>query len=330
MIRFEVGADDLLHSRFAVSPAMELNNILRRLSGRDRHRPPSPWLDRLRPAFARLRRETELDAALALQRPHGGADFIARPPAGMAQTWADDLAALRSTPLREARAEIASYLDVRPPPSPRTVAVLRDRQVVRRIGDAMDIAWRELVAPDWPQLRAICERDVVHRAGLLGRGGWAAALDGLHPSVAWHAGGIEVRGLSARRTVDLNGEGLLLVPGGTIWPGVAVHHDDSWPRALIYPARGSAALWEPDRADDSAALADLLGRSRARLLLSLADPASTTQLARSLTMAPGAVGDHLAVLRRAGLVRGARDGRSVLYERTALGDAVAGGSSAMD
>lgn len=36
---------------------------------------------------------------------------------------------------------------------------------MRRIGDALDIAWRELVAPDWPQLRAICERDVVHRAG---------------------------------------------------------------------------------------------------------------------------------------------------------------------
>jgi len=56
-------------------------------------------------------------------------------------------------------------------------------------------------------------------------------------------------------------------------------------------------------------------------------PASTTHLARSLGMTTGAVGDHLAVLRRAGLLRRARDGRSVLYERTPLGDAMAGAAS---
>ncbi|MDR3084504.1 MAG: helix-turn-helix domain-containing protein [Streptomyces sp.] len=68
-----------------------------------------------------------------------------------------------------------------------------------------------------------------------------------------------------------------------------------------------------------------MGRTRALLLLELAAPASTTQLARSLDLAPGAVGDHLTVLRRAGLLDRARTGRSVLYRRTALGDALAAG-----
>ncbi|MFD8767142.1 hypothetical protein ACFV03_51070 [Streptomyces mirabilis] len=47
------------------------------------------------------------------------------------------------------------------------------------------------------------------------------------------------------------------------------------------------------------ALTALVGRARARLLVALDAPASTSHLARSLAMAPGAVGDHLAILRGA-------------------------------
>jgi hypothetical protein len=55
-------------------------------------------------------------------------------------------------------------------------------------------AWSELLAEDWPRMRLLCERDVVHRAAELGRAGWAAALAGLHPRVQWRDGGIEVDG----------------------------------------------------------------------------------------------------------------------------------------
>ncbi|MFD0327965.1 winged helix-turn-helix domain-containing protein [Streptacidiphilus monticola] len=80
----------------------------------------------------------------------------------------------------------------------------------------------------------------------------------------------------------------------------------------------SAAPVSPD------ALSALLGRSRARVLAALDSPASTTQLARSLGFAPGAVADHLAVLRAAGLLTRARAGRSVLYRRTPMGEALMG------
>jgi DNA-binding transcriptional ArsR family regulator len=322
MLRFEVGGEDLLRSRFALSPLFELDGLLRRLAGLSQHRLPGPWLARVTPSYRELRRSPAFRAVLALHTAAQGAAFTAPPPQGLAQTVQDDLAAVRATTTEQARKEIAECLRLRPVTDDDVGTVLRGPDVVARLADALDRAWHELLAPDWPQLRAICERDVVHRAGLLGRGGWLAALDGLHTRVRWRDQGIEVLRSTGDRTVDLRGEGLLLIPSVFVWPGVAVHHEDPWPKALIYPARGVAALWER-RPPDPGALGALLGRSRAQLLLALDTPASTTQLARSLGLAVGAVGDHLTVLRRAGLLDRARAGRSVLYRRTPVGDALA-------
>jgi DNA-binding transcriptional ArsR family regulator len=110
-------------------------------------------------------------------------------------------------------------------------------------------------------------------------------------------------------------------------PDIAAHLEDPWPRTLVYPARGTAALWgEQATVPQPDALTALVGRARARLLLALDAPASTSHLARSLAMAPGAVGDHLAILRGAGLLVRARSGRSVLYRRTPLGEALVAGT----
>lgn len=320
-----MGPADLVRSRFAVSPLFELDNLLRKLSGLDRKGSlPRDWSNRLRPIFRRLRAETDLDAVLALQTEHYGAAFLAPPPTTLAQTIEDDLAEVRSTSLRLARIEIDKCLRRAPVSEPRTLAKLRDRRVVQLVADTLEVAWHELVAADWPQLRAICERDVVHRAGLLSRAGWAAAIDGLNPRLRWHGGGIEIAWMKYDGSSDAPGSGLLLVPAVFIWPHIAVQLEPPWPRALIYPARGIAAIWQPAARAEPEALAALVGRSRATLLASLDGPASTTQLARSLGLAPGAVGDHLTVLRNAGLVHRARSGRSVLYQRTPLGDALAG------
>ncbi|HWM03087.1 MAG TPA: DUF5937 family protein [Actinophytocola sp.] len=323
MLRLIVHRDDMLRSRFAVSPLFELDNLLRKLSGTAHTRLPPEWSARLRPVYRRLRATTSLDAVLALQTHRYGAAFIAPPPTSLAQTVEEDLAAVRATPLAVARHEIAECLRREPTTDERVGAILADRAVVSLVAETLEEAWHELAAPDWPAMRAVCERDVIHRAGLLSRAGWTAALAGLHRRVAWRDGEITVAH-HASQTVDLGGRGLLLVPSVFVWPQVAVYTDPPWPHALIYPARGTGALLEPDQVHSPGVLGELLGRSRARLLASLSSPASTTQLAAGLRLAAGAVGDHLAVLRRAGLVTRARVGRSVLYRRTPLGDALVG------
>lgn len=313
-----------MRSRFALSPAMDLCFLLRSLAGQDRPLPRA-WATRLVPAFERLRRETELDAALALHTPQGGPNFVAPPPRGLNQTWADDLAVIRSTPLEAARHEIAATATGPSARDPRVRAVLDSPDAAPRIAEAMDRAWHELLAADWPQLRAICERDVVHRVGVIGEHGWAMAIESMHPGIAWRAGGIEI-GFLRGGTMRLAGDGLLLIP--SVFVGhLAAHMEDPWPRTLIYSARGTAALWgEQQTVPRPDALTALVGRARARLLVALDAPASTSHLARSLAMAPGAVGDHLAILRGAGLLVRARSGRSVLYQRTPLGEALVAGS----
>ena len=56
------------------------------------------------------------------------------------------------------------------------------------------------------------------------------------------------------------------------------------------------------------------------ILVALGAEATTTELARRLAASPAGVSEHLGVLRRAGLVRARREGRAVLYSRTAAGD----------
>lgn len=328
MLRYEVDAADLLHSRFALSPVFELESLLRVL-GRVGHAPrtPPPRVTRLRTRFARLAAADPAFAALlALQYHRGGAAFVVPPPTrGMLQTIDDDLAAVREVPLDVARAEIARCLAVRPCADAAVSAVLEAPDVTRRLADGLAVAWTELLAADWLELRAICERDIVHRSGLLARHGWAAAVDELHPRVRWRDGGIEVRAINRTEPARPGGRGMLFIPSVFVWPGIAAYAEDPWPPCLIYPARGIAAWWTAAAAPASPALAELIGQTRARILIELREPASTTQLARSLGTPVGSVGDHLRAMRRAGLLDCARDGRSVLYRRTPLGDMLAGG-----
>ncbi len=330
-LRIEVAREDVMTSRFAISPLWELTQALRVLA-----RPPSrdaaalrPWLIRVRDRYHQLARDVDVAVLHALQPPNWGADFLSPVPANVSTTIDDLLAQVRATPIDEVRREVAEALSQQPDIGTRVRAILTGGQAAEYCADILAAAWQALLEPEWPTLRAILERDVIHRAGQLTSKGWAAALTGLHPQLKWQPGRIELTRWPGQQDAALAGRGLLFVPSVFVWPRLALSLDPPWPPALIYPARGVAALWEtapPDGAAAGGALGPLLGGSRAAILRALDEPASTTQLAAILGQSLGGLGGHLAVLRRAGLLTRARSGRSVLYRRTAVGDALVAAS----
>jgi DNA-binding transcriptional ArsR family regulator len=327
-LRIEVGNQDLTTSRFAVSPLWELTQALRLLANPPAESVLRPWLVRARDRYRALTREADVGVIDALHPPRWGVDFLAPIPASVSTTIGELLDQVRSTPVEQAHREVAAALARQSLAGqarvePRIERILTGDQVTGYVADVLAVAWHALLEPEWPTLRAIVERDVVYRAGQLVSRGWAAALGDLHPELSWEQGRIVLHRMQGDADAALGGRGLLFVPSVFIWPKLALGLDPPWPPSLIYPARGVAALWErPGGSRPDTALDRLLGPSRAAILIALEEPASTTQLVATLGQSLGGIGDHLAVLREAGLVSRARSGRSVLYRRSPVGDAL--------
>jgi DNA-binding transcriptional ArsR family regulator len=192
------------------------------------------------------------------------------------------------------------------------------------LADRLQEAWTVLVASFWVRIRALLERDVEHRSRTLARHGLRRVLPELHPQIRWTRRGLSCADRSGR-TVLLDDRGLVLMPSVFHGPKVAAIVDEPWQPTIAYPARGTGELWRTP-AGSPAALARLLGRTRALVLASLDEPFATTTLATLLELSPAGVSRHLLALRDAGLVSTTRHGHEVRYGRTALGSALLRGA----
>ncbi|MER7129738.1 ArsR/SmtB family transcription factor [Streptosporangium saharense] len=313
----KVSPQDIMASRFAISPLMVTKQALWLLSGRWEAGVWHSWVRQAREPYGRLLVERPGLAPMVrlFHERHYNVDFPAPPPDGVNTPFETELATVRATPTAQAHREIARNLEGMPRPTGAVLEVLFSPGVVALFADALEAVWTRIVSPIWPRVHAILERDVVRRAGRLATYGWAAALDDLSPRVRWRPEGV-IEVTPAEQEVALEGRGLLFVPSPFV-PGISSYLEHAWPYAISYPARGTGIPHEtPD------GLATLIGRTRARVLLELAVPATTSQLVRLLGLSLGTVGGHLAALRGAGLVTANRVGRGVLYHRTALGDSL--------
>jgi DNA-binding transcriptional ArsR family regulator len=192
------------------------------------------------------------------------------------------------------------------------------------LADLLEQCWQLLIAPHWPRLQDLLQADVLYRTQRLGDYGLERMLDDLDPRARWTGHTIVIDVATAGRH-RLDGAGLLLMPSVFVWPDLTAVIDPPARPTLVYPARGIAELWQPAPTRHSDALARLLGRTRAALLESLAEPTSTHTLARRHSLAPSTVSEHLAALHGAKLVTRRRHRHAVLYEQTPLGTELAYG-----
>jgi DNA-binding transcriptional ArsR family regulator len=313
---FAAGPPDLGAVRLAWSPAWETLQAVRMFidpRGRPYHQ---SWHLAVASEAARL----GLASLLAVNPRRGSVpDFLAPPPLRPAPAFAGELARIRATPPAQVAADLRRCHQTLTGPARQLVAdLLADPPAARDLlaGDLL-AAWEHLVAPYWPRIRALLDADLAYRSQQLASHGLRPMLETIDPRITWHDSAITIDdGIDA--AVELAGRGLVLMPSAYVWPAVVAFTDEPWQPAIVYPARGIASLWQQP-APPPHALARLIGTTRAKLLASLSQPASTTTLAALHGLSPSGTSGHLIALRDAGLITGTRHGHEIRYSRTRLG-----------
>ncbi|WNV86352.1 winged helix-turn-helix domain-containing protein [Umezawaea sp. Da 62-37] len=308
----------LSRSRFAISPFAETVGALIALQRAS----TEPWRGRGQAEpMAAYRAWTAADPVagglLALvATTRWFPDVVTVPPTGGLDTRLDqELADLAALPDDTVRGTIDDA--VRESATRREPDWLPAVDLAARMAEVIEEGWRRFVSPTWARRRAVLEREITHRAGLVAAHGWQRAVTGMTRRSTWVEPDAIRFSDQSWDDVAIGDHGLTFVP----YTG----RQGSWvcerpPHyALVYPARGTASRLAGPPSDP---LSILLGPGRARVAAELATPVTSSQLAASLDLSLGTVSAHLAVLRDAGVATGSRSGRNVFYRLTARGEAL--------
>ena len=221
-----------------------------------------------------------------------------------------------------------------------------DREVRATFAAAVHSCCVSAISPHWSSIQRHLEAEAAVLTRRIAEHGVAHLLDTLHAHMRWYDGVLcvsepshvcsqlaaqvfaptDVVANSTGSDVYLSGRGLTLVPSvfcRRITPYLSVADPDA-PAVLFYPALREVTdayrLWtRVPQASTQKALAALLGTTRAAALEVLAQPRTTTELARRLGVSPATASHHATVLRDAGLISSRRRGGAVLHAVSPLG-----------
>ncbi|MFC4852894.1 ArsR/SmtB family transcription factor [Actinophytocola glycyrrhizae] len=197
-----------------------------------------------------------------------------------------------------------------------------DVATLGRLAEAVRDYHAVALAPHWPVIRAQVRASWSRRAELAVSGGVGHMLDTLHPGARWDGSVLEVP-YPVEQDLRLGGRGLTLVPSFFCWQHPITLVDPDHRPTLVYPVERSLdwAIGEPQSRPRPQSLGALLGRTRAAVLLTIAERPhlNTTQLARILDTSPASASQHATVLREAGLVNTHRHNGSAIHTLSSRG-----------
>ncbi|OBH75595.1 hypothetical protein A5681_10930 [Mycobacterium scrofulaceum] len=317
MTLLKLSPNALAHCRFAISPLAETVGVLITLQRRCTDPALARWHAQHQPAYRRWLGASPIAAQLVALTASTKRlpDMIALPPErGINTRISDELAVMATFSDDEIRAGVRAAAGASWKTHP--LDWLDQENLGARAAAVFDQGWQQFVKRDWPRRRAVLERDIMYRAGLLAAYGWKHTVETMKQRSVW-VGDDSIRFSNQHwpdRTID---EGLIFVPRTTTGGWWTCERPPRF--ALVYCAHGPHA--EPAATDARAtdALSTLLGPGRSRVARQLQTPATSTQLAHTLGLSLGTVSSHLAVLREAGTIVGTRVGRSVTYRLTERG-----------
>ncbi|MFC1421339.1 ArsR family transcriptional regulator [Streptacidiphilus cavernicola] len=235
------------------------------------------------------------------------------------------LEAVMATPDQQVRHEIGLLDQVAG--APAWTRRLSERDTREALVQALRAYHRALIDPFSEQIQAHLEADRAVRLRDLLNGGVPGLLQGLAPLMQWRPPVLEVPYVAGRHHLHLDGRGLLLLPSYFCWGNPVSLADPSLPPVLAYPLK--RRLLPDATADrDRTPLAVLLGSSRATVLRSAAQGATTGELARAAAISAPAASRHANALREAGLITTHRHGACVLHTLTPLGASLLRGAAA--
>ncbi|MCX5280970.1 MULTISPECIES: helix-turn-helix transcriptional regulator [unclassified Streptomyces] len=274
-------------------------------------------------AGQRLTGSVRMLSALAPSSAGYWPDFLT--PDASARGLGAALDELRATPRPRLRHELLRLTKTHPLPAWAQDLASGDQSRTEEVATAFQLVHRTIITPDWAGTARTTDADRALRTRIMRDRGVHGLLDSFRPLMVWQPPVLHVR-YPEDRDLHLDGRGLRLIPSHFCWRTPIALADPSLPQVLAYPvAHPPVRAPASTRDRRPAALAALVGRTRARVLAALDTTATTGELARRLSISAPSASEHVAALREVDLAHSRRVGTQVIHTLTPLGAALLSG-----
>lgn len=321
MITLDLTPNDLARTRFGYSQLGELFASFNVLRDRSLHHEYQAWVDETLPNLFGV----EFPYMRAIISPYGyPLDFVTLTPANQHRAFEDEIEELRTVPADAIRKDIQAVIAWGVETEAHRHFLAYPHEALECLINELHFYWNHSLADYWLRIRSALEHDILYRARQIALHGTESMFGNLASKVRYQAGKLEILSgqvvLNGQTEHSPDGKGVQFVPTIFKLPCmVSWQLDHAMQSLVVYSARGNS-LWHIDRLPDpEKELVHVLGDARAALLLTLQEPAHTTQLAAKLFMTAGAISQHLSRLRQAGIVDTYRSGHRVYYYLTLRG-----------